>query len=62
MVLKVAPYVGAWVETLSASDAEDKKGVAPYVGAWVETWSWYKNVERRRSHLTWVRGLKLLLL
>ena len=34
---KVAPYMGAWIETLE--HRKDKKGhiVAPYMGAWIET-------------------------
>ena len=34
---KVAPYVGAWIETLNRSDYELGWNVAPYVGAWIET-------------------------
>ena len=57
----VAPYMGAWIEInwhllqciLNAS-------VAPYMGAWIEIvykcWYWH---DCRRSHPTWVRGLKL---
>ena len=35
--LKVAPYVGAWIETALSSIFHLGKLVAPYVGAWIET-------------------------
>ena len=34
--------------------------VAPYVGAWIETSLSSLSTMARRSHPTWVRGLKLL--
>ena len=34
---KVAPYVGAWIETLIGSAFFVLSRVAPYVGAWIET-------------------------
>ena len=34
---QVAPYVGAWIETCTASHGVVSSGVAPYVGAWIET-------------------------
>ena len=33
----VAPYVGAWIETLKSGIASGLGDVAPYVGAWIET-------------------------
>ena len=33
----VAPYVGAWVETINWNRKNVMLLVAPYVGAWVET-------------------------
>ena len=36
-VLVVAPYVGAWIETLYLCEDAGECGVAPYVGAWIET-------------------------
>ena len=33
----VAPYVGAWIETLPFCTAIMVRMVAPYVGAWIET-------------------------
>ena len=34
---KVAPYVGAWIETPDVHQKRLKWPVAPYVGAWIET-------------------------
>ena len=33
----VAPYVGAWIETKTATRPPSVTRVAPYVGAWIET-------------------------
>ncbi len=33
----VAPYVGAWIETMIAVVLDSVMKVAPYVGAWIET-------------------------
>ena len=33
----VAPYVGAWIETIQNSKNMKLQTVAPYVGAWIET-------------------------
>ena len=33
----VAPHVGAWIETKTASDWAAEYLVAPHVGAWIET-------------------------
>ena len=33
----VAPYVGAWIETLFDGMSCGQIAVAPYVGAWIET-------------------------
>ena len=37
IALKVAPYVGAWIETLCFYLFLLGYDVAPYVGAWIET-------------------------
>ena len=37
MVVEVAPYVGAWIETRCYSGMYNNRLVAPYVGAWIET-------------------------
>ena len=34
---KVAPYVGAWIETKKQFVLSQDDIVAPYVGAWIET-------------------------
>ena len=34
---EVAPYVGAWIETLPEHLPTADMSVAPYVGAWIET-------------------------
>ena len=36
-IVTVAPYVGAWIETLVALVWSLLITVAPYVGAWIET-------------------------
>ena len=35
--VKVAPYVGAWIETYLKEKPNFRNTVAPYVGAWIET-------------------------
>ena len=34
---RVAPYVGAWIETRQTTWCRNLPSVAPYVGAWIET-------------------------
>ena len=34
--LLVAPYMGAWIEIMSLTDASSLALVAPYMGAWIE--------------------------
>ena len=59
----VAPYVGAWIETMALEYAKSSQSVAPYVGAWIET-GIGKSVESvfNKSQPTWVRGLKQLMI
>ena len=57
-MVRVAPYVGAWVETARKSNRLKSVDVAPYVGAWVETYVDENLKDDVMSHLTWVRGLK----
>ena len=33
----VAPYMGAWIETIRDSLFSIQSSVAPYMGAWIET-------------------------
>ena len=35
--IRVAPYVGAWIETPNSLESRLTTIVAPYVGAWIET-------------------------
>ena len=37
MEKKVAPRVGAWIETVVEKSENEARGVAPRVGAWIET-------------------------
>ena len=37
VVITVAPYVGAWIETRLDNANKQQQYVAPYVGAWIET-------------------------
>ena len=34
---KVAPHVGAWIETAQSEESFLAYDVAPHVGAWIET-------------------------
>ena len=45
MDIKVAPYVGAWIETRTTDFSLPLLGVAPYVGAWIETRKRVKEAE-----------------
>ena len=55
----VAPYVGAWIETLMSQRLPLLRKVAPYVGAWIETFVEVLAALVELSHPMWVRGLKL---
>ena len=55
---KVAPYVGAWIETIFPLGSDASIDVAPYVGAWIETPDGYLVFNFSESHPMWVRGLK----
>ena len=33
----VAPFTGAWIETVSAQELMNEANVAPFTGAWIET-------------------------
>ena len=35
--IAVAPYAGAWIETLGQTPIRRNTAVAPYAGAWIET-------------------------
>ena len=55
---RVAPYVGAWIETISTKIYCKSLEVAPYVGAWIETFVISVALYHFKSHPMWVRGLK----
>ena len=57
---KVAPRVGAWIETKHTPYALPPCIVAPRVGAWIETTCSRKAMPPYGSPLVWGRGLKLL--
>ena len=54
----VAPLVGAWIETAIVPKSGYFQGVAPLVGAWIETLGKSTKKYLRKSHPSWVRGLK----
>ena len=56
--MKVAPLVGAWIETTENENRTNRKRVAPLVGAWIETDSTRTECSTKKSHPSWVRGLK----
>ncbi len=37
MCFNVAPFAGAWIETLSLGHSLPHQPVAPFAGAWIET-------------------------
>ncbi len=57
----VTPYVGVWIETLILITEDQPPMVTPYVGVWIETLVYLSKCLRKRSHPTWVCGLKQLL-
>jgi len=59
MALKVAPRVGAWIETYRGQGKKIVAVVAPRVGAWIETYaSDARSVRKSVSRPAWARGLK----
>ena len=56
----VAPHVGAWIEICARTRTRAFGSVAPHVGAWIEIDHHVVGGRKhRKSHPTWVRGLKL---
>ena len=56
----VAPFVGAWIETLKCLISSFFSTVAPFVGAWIETaYTDCCRLLTERSLPSWERGLKL---
>ena len=56
--VKVTPYVGVWIETQAKKAAYQDLIVTPYVGVWIETPVDALSSHTRKSHPTWVCGLK----
>ena len=56
--VKVAPRVGAWIETDCERLLPSSIVVAPRVGAWIETLKMKAEMCLKKSHPVWVRGLK----
>ena len=56
--MRVAPYMGAWIETVGLDIYKPVKIVAPYMGAWIETFALCASFAAAVSHPIWVRGLK----
>ena len=46
--IKVAPRVGAWIETYVITKQQPLQGVAPRVGAWIETPYGHVGTSRRK--------------
>ena len=56
--IRVAPHVGAWVETTMRQRAVLSSLVAPRVGAWIETGRMAIRKSLQASLPVWERGLK----
>jgi len=59
--MNVAPYAGAWIETVNSKVALKVLLVAPYAGAWIETRESLNYQRPTRSLPTRERGLKPVL-
>ena len=35
--IKVVPYIGTWIETLTSIKVDKPNNVVPYIGTWIET-------------------------
>ena len=57
---RVAPRVGAWIETSVTTWQWSHEDVAPRVGAWIETLKNRTATDLPRSRPAWARGLKPL--
>ena len=56
--ISVAPYAGAWIETLRPFLFSPSLEVAPYAGAWIETFRGRPSPGFELSPLMQGRGLK----
>ena len=57
----VTPFVGVWIETRKRRHTSVIFIVTPFVGVWIETTIIFFNNPIRKSHPSWVCGLKLSL-
>ena len=51
--------MGVWIETASIKYTAKTYGVTPFVGVWIETEMGLNYAQAKRSHPSWVCGLKL---
>ena len=58
----VAPHMGAWIEIYQSVGNQTTSNVAPHMGAWIEISLFHLIFSISKSHPTWVRGLKYVLL
>ena len=57
--LRVAPFMGAWIEIYMKNEGEKFMKVAPFMGAWIEILlDFLVENTQYSSHPLWVRGLK----
>ena len=56
----VTPFVGVWIETISARPEATEIYVTPFVGVWIETKGGEVRELSQASHPSWVCGLKQL--
>ena len=52
--------MGAWIEIFDIINKINSLCVAPLVGAWIEMAIDHQPAPDRRSHPSWVRGLKFV--
>ena len=57
----VTPFVGVWIETSKAGCRAASFRVTPFVGVWIETIMKVRIANNKKSHPSWVCGLKLIL-
>ena len=58
-VMGVAPYVGAWIETVVKHFAKSRSWSHPTWVRGLKQMQRSEATQKKRSHPTWVRGLKL---
>ena len=50
--------MGVWIETGRKGEKVIMVKVTPFVGVWIETWHPMNGTTQRKSHPSWVCGLK----